>query len=81
MAFTTDEKAIIQMYLNGNTDKERLLEIMQRSLPFVDTKEIADLISSTIRKVKALSDEKFEQLDLSNALDLYFLDDEEKLKK
>ena len=81
MAFTTDEKTIIQMYLNGNTDKERLLEIMQRSLPFVDTKEIADLISSTIRKVKALSDEKFEQLDLSNALDLYFLDDEEKLKK
>ena len=81
MAFTTDEKAIIQMYLNGNTDKERLLEIMQRSLPFVDTKEIADLISSTIRKVKALSDEKFEQLDLSNALDLYSLEDEEKLKK
>ena len=77
MAFTTDEKAIIQMYLNGNTDKERLLEIMQRSLPFVDTKEIADLISSTIRKVKALSDEKFEQLDLSNALDLYSLEDEE----
>lgn len=81
MAFTTDEKAIIQMYLNGNPDKERLLEIMQRSLPFVDTKEIADLISSTIRKVKALSDEKFEQLDLSNALDLYSLEDEEKLKK
>lgn len=69
MAFTTDEKAIIKLYTGFKPDRDKLLESMRQSLPLVETKEIAELMNSVIRKVNAMTAADFAKIDLSNALD------------
>jgi hypothetical protein len=74
MAFTTDEKTIIKMYSGFTLNRDKLLASMRESLSLeslslVEELEIAELMNSVIRKVNAMTDADFMNIDLSDALD------------
>jgi hypothetical protein len=69
VAFTTDEKTIIKMYSGFALNRDKLLASMHKSLPLVEELEIAELMDSIIRRVNAMTDADFMNIDLSDALD------------
>ena len=69
MTFTIDEKTIIKMYSGCQLNRDDVLASIQQSLPFVEEKEIAELMSAVIRKINTMTAEAFEGIDLSNALE------------
>lgn len=69
MALSVEEKAIIKMYSGFKLDRDKLLASMRESLSLVDEKEVAELMNSVTRKVTAMTNDDFEKIDLSDALD------------
>ena len=67
--FTTDELTIIDMYAEGTLDRDKVIYALRDNLPFVDVKEISDVMEGIIRKISAMSAHDFSRLDMSNVLE------------
>ena len=68
--FNICELSLIKMYAGLNPDRDKVLQAMRDALPLVEEQEIRDMLESTIRKVNALTEEAFAQLDLSDTFEL-----------
>ena len=67
--FTTDELTIIDMYSDGRLDRDNVLFALKDNIPYVDVKEIADVMDGIIRKLSAMTAHDFSHLDMSNVLE------------
>ena len=47
-----------------------LIAVIRQSIPLTDNEDIQKLMETVVRKVNAMTNEKFESIDLSDALEL-----------
>lgn len=66
---TMDEITIIKMYADLNPDRNAILSALKESLPHIENKEILETVKSTIRKLNAMPNECFKNIDFSKAMD------------
>jgi hypothetical protein len=66
---TIDEMSIVKMYVGFVQDKRSVLDAMKGAVPFVEDEDIRAVMASAVRKVSALSEGEFAELDLSIVVD------------
>lgn len=72
--FSVEESSLIKMYSGITPSREKVLTAMKAALPFVHLEDDASGIlfttmQNTIKKLEAMTDDAFETLDLSDALE------------
>lgn len=68
--FNICELSLIKMYSGLNPDRDKIVQAMRDAIPLVEDQEIKDMLTSTIRKVDAMTQKAFEELDLSDTFEL-----------
>ena len=69
MALSIDEISIIKLYSNYYNDKSQLLENIKNNINYVNDVDIKLLMESVVRKVTAMTDATFNNIDFSVAID------------
>ena len=62
---TIDELTIIHMYFVNNPERIAVIEQLRDSLPHVPEPEIQELMKSAIRKINAMTEEAYNNIDFS----------------
>jgi len=70
MALSINEKAIILMYSGGELDRDKTISSIRLNLPFIEEQEIQETMESVIRKINAMRQEVFAEIDLTDAEDI-----------
>ena len=68
---TIDEKTIIKMYCGFAPNKESVLRAINDALPYIEDPEISEIMTSAIRKITAMSQKAFSEIDLTITLDTF----------
>lgn len=63
-----DELSIIKMYCDPSQNRDAVLATMNGSLPLIEDQNIKSIVEETIRKVTAMTQAAFSDLDLSDTL-------------
>ena len=63
--FTVEEVNLICIYAGEN--RGEVIEDIERALPYLDDKDMAELSNRIIEKLQNMTDEEFEQLELIEA--------------
>lgn len=70
MAFTIEERTLIKLYSDPlNPSRDKVLENIQHSLPAVKDPEFIEQLNTIVRKVTALTEEAFQNIDLENVIE------------
>lgn len=72
--FTIDELSIVKMYCGFSQNRDSVIAALNDSLPLIEDQNIKSIVEETIRKVTAMTQAAFSDLDLSDTL----LSDEQK---
>ena len=72
--FTIDELSIVKMYCGFSQNRDSVIAALNDSLPLIEDQNIKSIVEETIRKVTAMTQAAFSDLDLSDTL----LSDQEK---
>ena len=70
MALSINEKAIILIYSGGELDRDKTISSIRLNLPFIEEQEIQETMESVIRKINAMRQEVFAEIDLTDAEDI-----------
>lgn len=63
--FTVEEENLICIYAGEN--RGEVIEDIERALPYLDDTDMAELSNRIIEKLRNMTDEEFEQLELIEA--------------
>lgn len=66
--FTIDELSIVKMYCGFSQNRDSVIAALNDSLPFIEDQNIKSIVEETIRKVTAMTQAAFSDLDLSDTL-------------
>ncbi len=66
--FTIDELSIVKMYCGFSQDRDSVIAALNDSLPLIEDQNIKSIVEETIRKVTAMTQAAFSDLDLSDTL-------------
>jgi hypothetical protein len=66
--FTIDELSIIKMYCGFSQNRDSVIAALNDSLPLIEDQNIKSIVEETIRKVTAMTQAAFSDLDLSDTL-------------
>ena len=66
--FTIDELSIVKMYCGFSQNRDSVIEALNDSLPLIEDQNIKSIVEETIRKVTAMTQAAFSDLDLSDTL-------------
>lgn len=66
--FTIDELSIVKMYCGFSQNRDSVIAALNDSLPLIEDQNIKSIVEETIRKVTAMTQAAFSDLDLSNTL-------------
>lgn len=65
---TIEEITILKIYADINPNRKNILEAIHTALPYVKDPYIVESMNSIIRKICAMSDDAFKNIDFSLAL-------------
>lgn len=71
MTLSVEEKSIIRLYAQTTPQREEVLHELEENLPAVEDQEIHDTMSGLISILSAMSDEQFQEIDFSDAIDAF----------
>lgn len=66
--FTIDELSIVKMYCGFSQTRDSVIAALNDSLPLIEDQNIKSIVEETIRKVTAMTQAAFSDLDLSDTL-------------
>ena len=66
--FTIDELSIVKMYCGFSQNRDSVIAALNDSLPLIEDQNIKNIVEETIRKVTAMTQAAFSDLDLSDTL-------------
>ena len=66
--FTIDELSIVKMYCGFSQNRDSVIAALTDSLPLIEDQNIKSIVEETIRKVTAMTQAAFSDLDLSDTL-------------
>ena len=66
--FTIDELSIVKMYCGFSQNRDNVIAALNDSLPLIEDQNIKSIVEETIRKVTAMTQAAFSDLDLSDTL-------------
>lgn len=66
--FTIDELSIVKMYCGFFQNRDSVIAALNDSLPLIEDQNIKSIVEETIRKVTAMTQAAFSDLDLSDTL-------------
>ena len=66
--FTIDELSIVKMYGGFSQNRDSVIAALNDSLPLIEDQNIKSIVEETIRKVTAMTQAAFSDLDLSDTL-------------
>lgn len=66
--FTIDELSIVKMYCGFSQNRDSVIAALNDSLPLIEDQNIKSIVEETIRKVTAMTQAAFSDLDLSDTL-------------
>ena len=66
--FTIDELSIVKMYCGFSQNRDSVIATLNDSLPLIEDQNIKNIVEETIRKVTAMTQAAFSDLDLSDTL-------------
>lgn len=66
--FTIDELSIVKMYCGFSQNRDSVIAALNDSLPLIEDQNIKSIVEETIRKVTAMTQVAFSDLDLSDTL-------------
>lgn len=66
--FTIDELSIVKMYCGFSQNRDSVIAALNDSLPLIENQNIKSIVEETIRKVTAMTQAAFSDLDLSDTL-------------
>lgn len=66
--FTIDELSIVKMYCGFSQNRDSVIAALNDSLPLIEDQNIKSIVDETIRKVTAMTQAAFSDLDLSDTL-------------
>lgn len=66
--FTIDELSIVKMYCGFSQNRDSVIAALNGSLPLIEDQNIKSIVEETIRKVTAMTQAAFSDLDLSDTL-------------
>lgn len=66
--FTIDELSIVKMYCGFSQNRDSVIAALNDSLPLLEDQNIKSIVEETIRKVTAMTQAAFSDLDLSDTL-------------
>lgn len=66
--FTIDELSIVKMYCDFSQNRDSVIAALNDSLPLIEDQNIKSIVEETIRKVTAMTQAAFSDLDLSDTL-------------
>ena len=66
--FTIDELRIVKMYCCFSQNSDSVIAALNDSLPLIEDQNIKSIVEETIRKVTAMTQAAFSDLDLSDTL-------------
>jgi len=69
MPFTIDEITIIKLFCGDEKNRDKTIAKIRASIPNTEEVEIKEIMESVIRKINAMTKDKFSELDLSMAID------------
>ena len=64
--FTIDELSIVKMYCGFSQNRDSVIAALNDSLPLIEDQNIKSIVEETIRKVTAMTQAAFSDLDLSD---------------
>lgn len=67
---TVEEQTILKMYSEQNKSRDETIKEIREALIFVKEPEIEKIMQSLVRKINAMGNQEFNQLDLSDALEM-----------
>lgn len=65
---TIDELSIVKMYCGFSQNRDSVIAALNDSLPLIEDQNIKSIVEETIRKVTAMTQAAFSDLDLSDTL-------------
>jgi len=68
MPLSIDEITIIKLY-NSEMDRDKTIEAIKAGIPFTEEDYIKDIMERVIRKITAMTEKDFAEIDLSEAID------------
>lgn len=66
--FTIDELSIVKMYCGFSQNRDSVIAALNDSLPLIEDQNIKSIVEEIIRKVTAMTQAAFSDLDLSDTL-------------
>ena len=66
--FTIDELSIVKMYCGFSQNRDSVIAALNNSLPLIENQNIKSIVEESIRKVTAMTQAAFSDLDLSDTL-------------
>ena len=66
--FTIDELSIVKMYCGFSQNRDSVIAALNDSLPLIEDQNIKSIVEETIRKVTAMTQAAYSDLDLSDTL-------------
>lgn len=66
--FTINELSIVKMYCGFSQNRDSVIAALNDSLPLIEDQNIKSIVEETIRKVTAMTQAAFSDLDLSDTL-------------
>lgn len=69
--FTIEELTLIKNHknINANISREELLEILKNSITYYDDETIKEWMEDTVNKLEQMTDEDFNEIDYTLAMD------------